>query len=188
MPSIREILTDWTTPAGSTFRTVMYFNTTPTPAAQRAALQAFWQSTDGARTNQIHWTIETSGREVDVFTGILTGVWNDATARTGVGGVAGECVADATQVLVTWSTSAIVNGRFLKGHTFIPGLSSAQIVAGNTSGILRSTWDAAAATFLGSGASFGVWHRPQGGSGGSLSTPATGRTGLELAVLRRRRH
>jgi len=188
MADQREIITDWVTPAGSGFVTVMYFTSTPTIASQRTALGAFWTSTDGARTNQVRWTIRTSGRILDAGTGILTGAWTENTARTALGTVAGECVADATQVLMRWKTQTIVAGRFLQGRTFIPGLSSAQVISGNTSAILRSTWDAAAATFLASGAGFSVWHRPQGGSGGTAPVASSGQTAVELAVLRHRRH
>lgn len=187
MATLREVVTDWTTPAGGGFKTVMHWDATFAPANVRADLGAFWTTIAGALDNNVSWLIETAGRLVDDATGNLVGAWTDATLRTGVGQVAGECVADATQVLMRWDTGAIVGHRFLIGRTFIPGMAAAQLVGGNTSQILRTTWDGAAATMIAAAHGFGVWHRPVGGSGGVFRPAAKGTTQVELAVLRRRR-
>lgn len=183
----REILIDWTTHAGNRFRSVMYFDRGISVASQRGALETWLDNMAGALDNNCQYSIETAGREVDNATGALTGVWTDATVRGGVGSVVGECVADSTQVLVTWNTGTIAGGRFLRGRTFIPMLSNAQMVSGNTSAILRSTWDAHHTAFLAANVGFQVWHRPVDKAGGVVALAGTGTTGLELAVLRRRR-
>jgi hypothetical protein len=183
----REIIVDWTTSAGSGFKSVLHFGSLTSVATQRTNIESWLDGLCGAIDTGTSYIVATSGREMDDATGTLTGVWNDATARTGAGTVAGECVADATQVLIRWSTGTIIGGRFLIGRTFIPGLSTAQLVNGNTSNILRSTWDGHTATFVAAANGFGVWHRPVSGAGGQMQGAASGVTQTELAVLRRRR-
>lgn len=187
MASIREILVDWTTVAGSGFRSVTYWTVGTAVASQRAALESFLDALNAAQTTNTSYVIETVGREVDEATGTLTGTWSDATVRGGTGTVAGQPVADATQVLVRWNSNAIVNGRFVRGRTFIPGMASAQLVNGNASAILVSNWTGFANSLIGSGTGFSVWHRPVGGSGGQRVSPNAASVSAELAVLRRRR-
>jgi len=190
----REILVDWTTASGSDHRSVTFWNDATPVAEQRVALKAFLDTIKSQLDNGVTWTIETSGRELDDDTGVLTGVWSEATASTGVGVVNGEPVADATQVLVQWSTDTIVGGRFLKGRTYIPGLSTSNLSNGNVASATISAWTTAAAALIAAGKQFGVWHRPKQivpgtpGSAGGLFEPAeTGAVWSELAVLRKRR-
>lgn len=183
----REILTEWTTPSGSDHRTVMYFDLTGAVASQRAALKAFYDTIKSQLDNAVTWTIQTSGRELDDTTGTLTGVWSESTASTGVGVVNGEPVADATQVVMQWRTGLIVNGRFLKGRSYIPGLSSTHLSNGNVSSTVISAWTAAGTTLEGVANGLQVWHRPVAGSGGVASNVLSAAVWPELGVLRRRR-
>jgi len=182
----REIITDWVTPGGSGFVSVMYFDLGSPAAAQRSALGAFWNNVDALLDSNALWTIRTDGRELDDATGTLTGAWSEATAYTGAGALAGQCVPDAAHVLFRWGTGVVVNGRFLKGRTFVPGLSTAQILEGNVATAAVTTFNTAAAALTSS--SLGVWHRPVAGAGGVFQDVTTGTVWNELAVLRQRRN
>lgn len=183
-----EILVDWTTPAGNEHRNVMYFDATLSIGAQRTALSTFLTAVKASLSNQVSYSIEQSGRVLDDATGALVGSWSQATALTGSGGSATQPVADATQILFRWFTPSIVNGRFLKGRTFIPGLFSGGLSGGNLLAAQVTGLSAAANTFANDPAGFGVWHRPSQGAGGDFVLTTSGSVWSELAVLRRRRN
>jgi len=182
-----EILVDWTTPSGSDHRSVMMFGLVSTPAEQRDALSDFLNTIKSQLEDSTSFTIETAGRELDDATGALTGVWSEATSYTGVGVVSGQVVADATQGLMQWRTDHIVNGRFLQGRTFIPGLSASHLSNGNLSSTAITAWTGAGQALIDAAVQFGVWHRPVLGSGGVFWAADTAACWGELAVLRRRR-
>jgi len=183
----REIITQWTTQSGSDHRTIMWFDTAGVIADQRAALNVFWSAVDGVLDSNVSWVIETSGREVADATGTLTGQWSEPTAYGGTGGVAGECVPDAAQVLIRWNTGDIVNGSFVQGRNYIPGLAQANVVAGNLAPSIVTALEGHGNTLSTLINGIGVWHRPILSAGGSFHLATTCEVWSELAVLRRRR-
>lgn len=183
----REIVTEWTTPAGGGFRTITFWDNAVAVVEQRQKWQDFLVDVSSVLDNGVSWLVRTSGREMDNATGTLTDEWNEATEQSGSGAGSGEPVADATQVLVRWNTNTIINGRFLRGRTFIPGLQTGLLVGGNLGSASIITVNAACVTLLTDNEGFGVWHRPVGGAGGSFSYAIAGNVWSELAVLRQRR-
>lgn len=183
----REILVDWVTPAGGGFRSVTYWSETPAVVDQRAALATFLGAVDNFLDSGVTWSIETTGREMTDAEGTLTDIWSETTARGGTGGVAGNAAPDAAQVLLRWNTSQIINGRFLRGRTFIPGLSTASVADGNVAGSTLTSIQTALDAFIATVAGFGVWHRPVAGGGGDFSLAVTGSVWAEFGMLRRRR-
>lgn len=183
----REITVDWTTDAGAGFVSVLYFNAGVAVATQRSALNTFLGSIDGALDAGTTWTVATGGREWDSNTGALTGAWTNTTSYTGVGGVAGEAVPDACQLLFRWQTNTVVNGRFLTGRTYIPGCGLINVDEGNVEESIRAAIEGNGNTFAASGATPVVWHRPVAGSGGQEVQMASCSVWEEFAVLRGRR-
>lgn len=183
----REILVDWTTPAGGGFRSVLYFAESEPFATQRSDLGDLLDAIGGVLDQNVSWLVETAGREMDSLTGTLTGVWTDTTPFAGTGGTIGQSNPDAAQLLIRWNTQAIVDGRFLKGRTFIPGVSTTSVTDGNVSATTLAGLQTAVNTFVGAFNGFGVWHRPTAGAGGSFATAQTGSIWSEYAILRRRR-
>lgn len=187
MTAIREIVTDWTTAAGGGMKTVMYFESGIAVALQRSALQTFWTTVKGFQATSTLYTIETAGREIDDATGALTGSWAEATAKVGAGSAGAVPFPDEVQGLVQWRTASIVNGRFLRGRTFLPGMGFQQTDSGNLLPATRVSLQTAANALIASAAGLVVWHRPIAGSGGSHDAVSTATIWQELAVLRRRR-
>jgi len=183
----REILTDWTTPAGGGFRSVTFWDETPSVAAQRAAWNDFLLDINTVLDDGTDWNVQTTGREMDDATGTLNGEWADATVQSGGGAGAGETVPDASQILLRWNTAEIVNGRFLRGRQFIPGAQTAALVSGNLAPGNVDAINAAITTFLATVTGFGIWHRPVAGAGGVFRLVTSGSCWSELAVLRQRR-
>jgi len=185
--TVREICTDWIGPQGSGMTSVMFFDATTSVATQRTGLQAFWTAWKANLSNQYSYTIRTTGRDLDTTTGGLFASWSEATVKTGTGTVAVQPVADHTQVLVQWHTNAIVGGRFLRGRTFVPGLTVGTVINGNINSASIGTMNGYGTSLIASGAAFGVWHRPTAGAGGFFDPAVTCTVWPELAVLRRRR-
>lgn len=183
----RELIVNWVTPAGAGFKSVTYWIEASAVASQRLALHNFCMAVRGQLDNQVQFFQDNSGRELDTATGALTGLWNEPTAYGNVGNGTGDAVADATQALVRWDTNHIVNGRFLRGRTFVPGLVDTAVTDGILSATAKGVFQAAGAALIAAGVQFGVWHRPTSGSGGVMWAAQTAAAQDRLAVLRRRR-
>lgn len=197
----REILVDWTTINGSGKVSVFNFIEASSVATQRSALNTFLTVVASKQTNPTKYTIRNAGREWNTATGELIGAWTDAPTYTGVGLITGNEVADATQLLVQWQTGHVVNGRFLHGRQYFPGMASAQEVGGNVQGSTITTIGPAAQALCNAGVQLCVWHRPQLPAGTPPGNPdgvpraggvawaaQVGQVWTEWAVLRRRRH
>ena len=183
----REILTEWTTPAGSGFLTVMYFELGVSVATQRAAVDDLFDSCATSLDSNVSWLVQTSGRELDDATGTLTGAWTEATSQIGNGANSGNVVPDASQAMIRWTTGEIVNGRFLKGRTYIPGFAVAAVSEGNVLAANVTAINAGCTAFVASGAQGVIWHRPVANTGGETKQIDGGTLWTEFAVLRQRR-
>lgn len=186
--AMNEVNIRWTMPNGVDTSSVMYFSATTPIATQRLRLGGLASGVAVFLNDQTEYSVATSGRVLEEETGALLGEWTHTSIYDGVGGDAGEPVADSTQVLLRWVTGSVLGGRFVRGRTFIPGLSVSHLTNGNLSTTAISGCQAAQSSFLGAGTGFGVWHRPKGGVGGALVPASGGTTWQELAVLRRRRN
>jgi hypothetical protein len=184
----REIEINWTTQNGPGKTTVLYFNAGVAVALQRTAIQTLLTNIVGALDTSTVASVATSGREWDSNTGALTGAWSETSVKGGTGTVSGEPVPDASQLLFQWTTSSIVNGRFLRGRSFIPGCALINVVNGNVESAIRTAIAGHANTFATSSATPVVWHRPSSGSGGTEVQMTGGTVWNEFAVLRRRRY
>lgn len=187
MTTLREINTQWGGSSGGVHFSVMYFDASVAVASQRTALQTFWTAIKPILSPRWGYTILTTGRELDDATGTLTGAWTESSTKNGVGTGGTEQVADASQALIQWRTATIVNGRFLRGRTFIPGLQSASLSSGNLLAASQTVIQNAANALIASATALEIWHRPITGSGGSSDAVSTATVWGELAVLRKRR-
>jgi len=165
----------------------MYFDASVAVASQRTALHTFWTSVKAVQSTGTVYTISTAGRELDDATGALTGAWSEASVKNGAGGSGSVPVPDSDQALIQWRTVSIVNGRFLRGRTFVPGLGIGQTAGGNVLGTAVTNIQTAANVLIASAAALEVWHRPIAGSGGSSDAVSTATVWTEFATLRRRR-
>lgn len=185
-----EVVTAWTGPQGSFLRTIMYFDggTVGELSQARGDLNALWGGLSGVLSDQYSWSIEPTARVLAPSTGTLLDVASEAAVLAGSGAQAQEPVADASQVLTRWRTGLVVNGRFLQGRNYVPGLASGSLSGGNiTPAVVAALTDVCGDFLAASSGQFGVWHRPQGGSGGTLAPATNGTVWGELAVQRRRR-
>lgn len=185
---MREIITRWTTAGSPGGLSVMYFDEEGfTVAEQRAALNTLWSAVDANLTTSTTWRVDSVGRTLDANTGVLTGDWAEATAYTAAGALSGSAVPNASMLLLRWATGFVINGRAVKGRTYVPGLGAGLLVDGQVAAASSAAISGFAQAFVADGNGFGVWHRPSNGSGGDLVTASSGSSWNELAVQRGRR-
>lgn len=182
----REILVDWNAEDGGGGLSVLYFDSAAGVPGQRQNLETFLDAIQLYLANTTSYVIRQEGRELNNATGQLTGVWSDPTARTGQGTGSSFSVSNSDQLLVRWSTNDIVNGRFVRGRTNIPGVDQ-QYIDGDWVSTLTGIVSTAANVFLASSAAFGIWHRPVNGAGGSFHLADNASVWSEAAVQRKRR-
>lgn len=186
MAVIREITVEWNSIGSPGGTSVMHFDAATLLANQRQAIKDFVVAIATRLATSTSATVATNGREFDPATGTLTGDWSTTVAQTAAGSVAGSPVSNAAQGLVRLNTGVVVNGRFLRGKLFIPGMASNTISNGEVSAV-AVTGIASAAQTMAIAAGLLVWHRPNTGGPGSASAVINTSVWNEFAVLRRRR-
>jgi hypothetical protein len=130
---------------------------------------------------------------VDVLnsaTGVLEATLPAGSPATVTGSGTGS-LPSATMALLKYNTNAVLNGRFLKGRSFIGPLSTLVNSNGNPTAALSASL-VTAAGFLGTGGTASalvVWHRPTDllPASGIVSPVTSYGTATEFAVLRSRR-
>src|SRR4029453_13013983 len=132
--------------------------------------------------------VQNTGDVVTAETGVATGSWSQASAAV-VTGTAGGGYSGPSGVVMRLETGVFVAGRRLRGRSFlVPMAGSIQDTNGTVAATPLGTLNtAAAAAVTASGTSWLVWHRPVGGSGGSVSPVTSAGIPDKIAVLRSRR-
>lgn len=183
----REIITEWVTPSGSEFVTVMFFDILDDVAAQREAVGDFWRGFATSMSTLWAWRVRTEGRELSDSSGGLTGAWSESTTQSGTGSSTNEALPEASQVLIRWKTDTIAGSRFLQGRTFVPGIIVQASQDGEVDPPALASFGALATALRTADVGFGIWHRPRSGSGGLFRAATSSSVWSEFAVLRRRR-
>jgi len=185
-----RVRTVFTGVPGTPWLSTMYFNDTGGTAQQAAnAAGGYWGAIDALMGSQVDWATEADVSVINAVTGTLEGV-ESTTPLTGLGALATELIGFATQALCRWRTGTVVNGRNLRGRTFIPGLTTTsaddgQLISGHRVAIAA----AAAALIADANSELVIWHRPNPDTGSlGLAAPVvTGTAWTEFAVMRSRR-
>lgn len=188
MVALNEVIIDWSAESTSGGLSVLYFLNSGAITDQREGIQNMLGAVIGRLDSLTTWSVRTSGKVIDDATGTLTGFWSDSTARTGVGTVTGQPVANAAQVLLRWRTDNIVAGRLLQGRTYVPGLAQGATDKGQLAAATITAFQGGQAALLATApGELVVWHRPTESTPGSSFPVTAGATWEELAVQRRRR-
>lgn len=188
-----RVRTAWSgTAPGLPYLSTMYFNDALGATAQDAAdaVRAFWLALQGLITNTLTATVEPDVAVVDSITGDVTDVLATSTLP-----VIGTNVADpipwSSQGLIIWTTGTFINGRRVKGHTYIPGAGETSNTTGRPNSDYRPFLDSAAEALISDADSeLVIWHRPKVGppaTPGSVAPVTSASVGTEWAVLRSRR-
>lgn len=133
-------------------------------------------------TPRVTWTMDTAVDTIESTTNTLVSI-TGVTTDFGTGTVANDSLPTATQGRVEWYTGNVVNGRQLKGRTFIP--SPGEIHSdGNPVAAYRTITDAAATALIGSAIAAPVIYSPTHKVFFDILTSATW---TKWSVLRSRR-
>jgi hypothetical protein len=160
--------------------------------AMTAAVRTFFAGFTLCLPTGISILVSPVVQEIDPATGQLTGEHTASTVPTAVAGAGGTNFASPVGACVIWRTSTSINGRLLKGKTFLVPLGASSY---DTDGTLLASRLAELRTAATTLADFGsvltrqlvVWHRPVAGAGGSIADVASATVNDRSAVLRTRR-
>jgi hypothetical protein len=152
-----------------------------------AWLSAFRPSIPNSISTGVSATVEA----VDETTGALVGFFTGTPAAAAVG-TGGTTYSAPSGAVISWYTSTVRNGRRIRGRTFMVPLATAAYESdGSLLGTRITTWNAATATLIATGAvaELGVWSRPStpGASDGDWALVTSFRIPDMAAILTSRR-
>lgn len=100
----------------------------------------------------------------------------------------GEPLPRATQAMVRWATTGVVNNRAVKGRTFIPAVTEGRSDTGRPNAELVADIDGSAEALIANALTqLVIWSRPAPSRPGSQHTVLSSSVWSEFAVLRSRR-
>lgn len=165
---------------------VFHFDDSRAALSIRTTLRAMVSAIVGGMSDQWGAVEGSEVRQLDTATGQLTGIETIIPNAVTMGTILDEAVADSTCGLARYTTADFVNGRNVRGRTYIPGLSADGIIGGQWSAGRLTTIESFAAAF---GADPGavVYSRPAAGRAGSIHVVTGTSAWAQCAVLRHRR-
>jgi hypothetical protein len=176
----------WTGFPGAPGYTTLYWNHSTGP--NLAALQTFFTGIADRLPSNCTIQIQNSGDSIDELTGQLTGSWTGA-AQTPIPGTGAGAYSAPAGAHINWRTNAVLNGRRVRGRTFlVPLYGGAYDTDGTIAATVLTDLRTNLATFVAAVApNLLVWTRPVGGSGGGATPMTTADIPDKSAVLRSRR-
>jgi hypothetical protein len=161
---------------------------TPFGTDATVELATFFNAIKAFFNNSISWNVPSSGDVVDEVSGLITGAWTAGTAASIVGG-SSTAYAAGTGAYARWQTNGIVNGRRVKGRTFLcPLITSCYQTDGTILDANLATMNTAVTTLAAAG-KLNIWHRPsaKGANDGSAHLVTAGTGPDKVTSLRTRR-
>lgn len=137
-------------------------------APNSGLIKAAYDAVKANLPNNVTVTIPNTGDVIEDTTGELLDVWTSTGGGT-VTGTASPAQAAGVGACITWRTGGIINGRKLRGRTFlVPYAAAAYDQDGTLTANGKTFTDAFATAMMASGP-LAVWHRPTtpGGSDGN---------------------
>ena len=156
----------------------------------RNRVLAFWNAMNDLLPSDVSILTEGEAAVVDEQTGQITGyelVAQDPGAGSGQSQLGYSAASGA---VVTWTTAGVVNGRRVRGRTFLVPLGGGAYQSdGSLTGDTISTLNEAAGEMVGDAfdSGFGIWSRPGTSGAGSFWEVTGFRVPDMAAVLRSRR-
>lgn len=154
----------------------------------QAALSTWWSGCAAHMPSNVFINVPPDGDTIEVETGLLQNVWSDGVTHTYTGGQGGAHAA-GVGVCITWLTAGIVNGKRIRGRTFIVPLGGSRfdtdgtILDNTLSGIREAT-----NTLLGAmDDGLMIYHRPVGEAQGTAHAVTGFRLPDRVSSLKSRR-
>lgn len=191
--AITRITAQWSGFRGAPGYSNFFFDddlgTAPAVEAAATAVRQFFSLIGGSLVDGTVISIQPTADVLDEASGQITSVIDFAAPGPALGNASGGYSA-ATGAVVNWNTNDYVNGRRVRGRTFIVPLAGAAFdaqgdLSGSVLGEIRSAAEGLVSATL--DAPMCVWHRPVGGAGGSAHVVSSATVPDLGAVLRSRR-
>lgn len=160
MTSLHRVVIQWQGPmVKGAAVSVLHYSASEGGSPPVAALVSAFTAVKNYFPLGMSWTIPGSGDTIDDTTGELTAVWTATGGATVAAAGSGNCAA-GVGACIGWSTGGIVNGRKLRGRTFLVPLTYGAYdgdgtIEATTLGNLRTFANAVQAS-----GPLAVWHRP----------------------------
>jgi hypothetical protein len=156
MATLRKVLVTWNGATGLPGLSVFY-----TAAADDATanLGTFFTAIKALFPSSLSWSIPAAGDEISDVSGQLVGGWSGGTAAS-VTATGGASYAAGTGSYIQWGTATIVNGRRLKGRTFLCPLTTSTYDTDGTITAAANTTVNGALTTLVATNKLRIFHRP----------------------------
>jgi hypothetical protein len=182
-----RVTTEWTSIQGGPYYSTFYFDgdTEGEGDAAVAAVADWWGDWVSTINANVDATVRGETEIIDPATGQITGTTSAADVAVPMSG-SGDMLPLTTQALIRWRTGVFVNGREIRGRTFIPGLEEPANAAGRPLGTLPATVQPRINDFLTASAGGGglVVYSPTNGQAAFVNS---GSMWNQWAVLRSRR-
>lgn len=152
-------------------------------------IKTFFTSIKDNFPSALSWDIPNGGDIIDETDGELQGGWTGTNGGTVAATGGGGAFASGVGGRVVWTTTTVINGRRVRGGTFlVPLLAACYGTSGDLAaaqrGSLQSAADVLAATDL-----TVLWHRPaKGAANGSLVDIVGANVPSKVSTLRSRRY
>jgi len=186
MASLRRIPVTWSGLTGLPGLSVFYADMATDAGAN---LATFFSSVSNRFPNGLSWSTPASGDVISDATGAITGAYTGATviSQTGSGGA--TAYAAGVGVAITWQTAGIINGRRLKGRTFMCPILASEFQTDGTITAAALTTLGTAAGVLVTADVLKIWHRPTPGGTDGISSAVVGYSIADrVTALRSRRY
>ena len=189
MTSLHRIVIGWAGPQITGVAVnVLHWSASEGGAPPVAAIKTAYTNLASSCPSGVVITVPGSGDTIDDTTGELIGVWT--AAGGGTVSCSGSAQAPAgVGACIGWLTGGIVNGRKLRGRTFIVPLSGPAYDSDGTIGAGALSAVGALANGLMAAGPLAVWHRPTttGGTDGNSYGVVANRVRDKVAFLSSRR-
>ena len=183
----------WTGFTGAPGYSNFHFTENPTGetgSVIRAQVHDFFSELASLLPGVVTITIDPTVEVFDESTGLLTGYETDTEDLSPVRGSGTGNFSGPAGAVINWLTATVVNGRRLRGRTFVvPLRATAYEQDGTLSSSVLGTLNTAASVLSGSPfeSTFCIWSRPQGGGTGAVGEVIGHQVPDMAAVLRSRR-
>lgn len=184
---MKRIVCSWSGPAVVGLAvTVLHFDDTITNV--QAQTLDFFHAVDDVIPGGNSVVVPGDGDIIDETNGELVDVWSEGAAVTVPGADGVPQAAAGVGACINWLTAGIVNGKRVRGRTFVVPMSTSRYDAAGTLSAPAITALEAGGLLLATGG-LGVWHRPTtpGGTDGSFHMATAFRVRDRVAFLSSRR-
>jgi len=189
MATLHRLVIGWQGPmVVGTAVTVMHWDGSDNAAPPVASVVAAFEAAKALFPLDLVITVPGSGDSIEDTTGVLTGVWTASGGDT-IEGTGDYGTAAGVGAVIGWQTGGIIDGKKLRGRTFIVPIHTLNYADDGTLATSSLTVLQTLANDLQAAGPLAVWHRPttSGGSDGNSYGVISNRVRDKVAFLSSRR-